>query len=239
MVMKFLRKRRTIKIVMWATAIAVIPGFLIWGIGLTGAGRAGTLAATVNRRDITRREFYDRLSKTEQRYREMLGDKYDEFAKHLNLEQSVLDEMIREKILETEGARRRVKVTDAEVLAAVRSDPVFKDEKGNFSQQRYDAIISNLSEEQITEIEKAVRKAVFMQKLREKVLSETSIQVSDGEIDEFIAKTPTAKDAERETLRQTLRAQKEDRYFRDWMEGARSRAKVTVYLDLKKEEQGG
>ena len=239
MVMKHLRKRKVFTIIMWISAVAVIPGFLIWGIGLTGAGRTSSLAATVNRRDITRREFTDRVADTEREYRRVFGEKYDEFVKQLNVEQIVLEGLIREKIYEAEGAKRRVRVGDREVLAAVKRDPVFRDEKGEFSQEKYNAIISQVAPDEEQKIVEDVRKRLFLQRLQEAVVAETTIAVTDGEVDDYLARTPTAKDTDRESIREMLRSQRESAYFHSWYEGLRTRAKITVYLETMKPLQNG
>ena len=86
MVKKFFRKKRNFRIIMWITAILIIPGFLIWGVGIGGGSKTKYLAAIVNGQPISLREYYMALDRVEERYREIFGDKFDEIIKKENLQ---------------------------------------------------------------------------------------------------------------------------------------------------------
>jgi len=234
MVFKFFRKRRNFKIIMWATAILIIPGFLIWGIGVTGGGREKNLAAVVNRSPITLRDYYAQVGEVEKRYRSMFGENYDRFAANLNIEQSVIEEMIRERILIQQASRRRIRVSDSDVVEAVRSDPAFKDEKGNFSQDLFSRIIGNMPPGELKKIEAGVRKQLLMNKLRQQVTAEGKISVTDAEVDEYVAKNKFAATMDKEQIRKMLQSQKESRYFGEWYEKTRKAARVVVYVATAK-----
>ncbi|MCM8829765.1 MAG: SurA N-terminal domain-containing protein [Candidatus Omnitrophica bacterium] len=97
------------KIILWIIAILIIPGFLIWGVGVGGGGKSQYYAATVNKEHITLREYYKELGEVEEQYRKIFGEKTSELLKGLNIEQGVLESMIREKILLQEARRRRIR----------------------------------------------------------------------------------------------------------------------------------
>jgi len=225
---------------MWTVAIIIIPGFLIWGIGMSSASRKSTMAASVNRQDISQRDYYQALNETEQNYRKVFGDKYDEFAGKLNLEKGVLEELIREKILDQQARKRRIRVSDREVLDTIKSDPVFKDEKGVFSHDKFQSIIANVPPAELTKIEEGTRQRLKIQKLKQQVVSETTIAVTDAEVNDYVARVtppapakgvktpPTAPD--KEQVRKMILWQKEEKYFSEWYGRVRKAAKVETYV---------
>lgn len=237
MVFKILRKRKNVKIILWIITILIIPGFFLWGVGV-GSSRHLYYAAVVNRQPITLREFYKQLGKVEEKYREIFGDRYSEIRDKFNIEKDVLENMIREKILLNEAKRRRIKIFKNEIIEAVKSDPVFKNEKGEFDPQKYKEIMERIPDEELRRIEQEIRKEILINKLKEQVISETNIQVSDTEIDEYIKKTNGEK-IDRESIRKILLWQKREKYFNDWYSNLRKNAKVIIYIPLEKGEKSG
>ena len=57
MLSRWFRKKRNFKIIMIVTAIFVIPGFIIWGVSISGEDKK-YLAAKVNKQPIYLNEFY-------------------------------------------------------------------------------------------------------------------------------------------------------------------------------------
>ncbi len=233
MVMKFLRKKKNMKMILWAVAILIIPGFLIWGVGLGGGGRSSYYAATVNREPISRRDFYKNLNEMEQRYRQMFGEGAESFLKNINMEQIVLEDMIRERLLLQQAKKKRVRVQNSEIIEAIKSDPVFKDEKGNFSQARYKEIVSNYPAEEMRKIEDGIRKNITISKLRELVASEAGISVTDAEVDEYMKKNQMAG-SDRESVRKNLMWQKGEEAYRKWYEETKKKSKIQVFLSMEK-----
>ncbi|MCM8804296.1 MAG: SurA N-terminal domain-containing protein [Candidatus Omnitrophica bacterium] len=232
MAFKFLRKRKNVKIILWIITILIIPGFFFWGVNI-GGDRQSQYAAIVNREPITIREFYDQLWKVEERYREIFGDGYKEIRDKLNIEKNLLESMIREKLLINQAKKRRIKVFKNEIIEVIKSDPAFKNEKGEFDEERYRQIISNMSDDQLKKIEDQIRKEIILQKLKDQILSETNIVVSDQEIDQYLKHTQS-KNIDRENIRKMLLWQKREKYFEDWYKTIREKAKVIIYLQLDK-----
>ncbi len=229
--MKFFRKKKNARIILWITAILIIPGFLIWGVGISGGGRTRYLAATVNREGITQREYYQQLNQVEQNYRRFFGDRFDEIARNLNLEKAVLEELIREKLLTQQVRRRHIRVTDSEVIEAIKSDPAFRDEQGKFSQDKFSRIIAQIPPEELSKIEEDTRHRLLQQKLKQDVVAEGNLKVTDQEVKDYLEKNKGSK-ADEEQVRKMLLWQKEEKYFHDWYEQIRQKAKVTVYMNL-------
>jgi len=213
----------------------IIPGFLIWGVGIKGDKKDKYLVATVNRKPITKRDYYQRFGETEKKYREIFGDKYEEIAKNVNLEKNVLDELIREKILLQEARKKRIRVLDTEIVEVVKSDPVFKDEKGKFSQEKFSGIINNYLPEELRKIEDNVRKSILLQKLRQQVVAEGTIKVTDEEVAEYIEKNKISKEIEGESIMKMLLWQKKEKYYTDWYNGVRKMAKVAIFIHISED----
>jgi len=234
MLTKFFRRKRNMKIVLWIVALMIIPGFLIWGVNISGAQRRSSCAAIVNKDEITLREFYTRLSDIEESYRQIFGDKYDEIKNNLNIEEGVLEDMIREKLLLQQARKKRIRVFNNEIIEAVKSDPAFKDDAGKFDEKKYREIISNIPDEELKKIEDDVRKKITFEKLKNLVVSEGNIKVSDEEVADYI-KRNNLKDVDKEQLRKVLLWQKMEKYFNDWYSQIRKTAKVEIYLPLNKQ----
>ncbi|HOC03704.1 MAG TPA: SurA N-terminal domain-containing protein, partial [bacterium] len=99
MLSRWFRKKRNFKIIMIVTAIFVIPGFIIWGISISGEDKK-YLAAKVNKQSIYLNEFYKVLDETKQQYRDILKENYSKLINETELEKMVLSRMIQEKLLE-------------------------------------------------------------------------------------------------------------------------------------------
>lgn len=233
MIMKFLRKKKRIKIILWIVAIFIIPGFLIWGVGLGSGNKKAYYAAIVNKEPITLREYYKSLSDMEQRYREIFGDASAEFIKNINLEKIVLDNLIREKLLLQQARKKRVRVLNNEIIEVIKSDPAFKNEKGVFDQKKYKEIIASYPTEELKKIEDDIRKRITIDKLRELVISEVNINITDADVDEYIKKNQMS-DADRESLRRNLLWQKKEEVFNKWYEAVKNKSKIEIYLSFNK-----
>ena len=236
MAFKFLRKRKNVRIILWIITILIIPGFFLWGVGIEG-GRKSHYAAVVNREPITLKEFYDQLWKIEEKYKEIFGESYNQLRDKLNLEKNILESMIREKLLFQEAKKRRIKVYKNEIVNVIKQDPVFKNEKGDFDEEKYKQILSNYPDEELVKIENQIRKEILIQKLKDQVVSETNISVEEKEIDDYIKNVGSEK-VNREDIRKMILWQKRERYFEDWYKKVREKAKVIIYLNLKENKNG-
>ncbi len=233
MALKFLRKKKNMKIILWIITIFIIPGFLFWGVGV-GGKRSSLYAAIVNREPITLKEFYDRVWKVDEKYREIFGENYNQIRDKLNIEKSVIESMIREKLLLQEARKRRIRVFKNEIIEVFKLDPAFKNEKGQFDEEKYKKIVASYPDEELKKIEDEIRKEILIQKLKEQVISETNIEVKDTEIEEYL-KHVGDKSVDKENIRRVLLWQKREKYFEDWYKNLRKQSKVIIYLNLERE----
>ena len=229
MLSRWFRKKRNFKIIMIVTAIFVIPGFIIWGVSISGEDKK-YLAAKVNKQSIYLNEFYKVLDETKQQYRDILKENYSKLINETELEKMVLSRMIQEKLLEQLYKKHHIKVSSSEIMEVIKSEPSFKNEKGQFDESKFKAYFSRISPEKTKEIEDEIRNSIKYQKLKQEVLAETTIVVDDAEVK--AAMGDKIKQAQFEDVKRYIQAQKEDQYFQNWLEKQREKAKIEVYLNL-------
>jgi peptidyl-prolyl cis-trans isomerase D len=114
------------------------------GLGSYFDGRRGvTWAAKVGRHEVTIKEFQQAMSRTEDRYRQILGANYN--AKLLD-PRSVLDDLIDQNVLLEEADRLGVVASDEEVARTIRGFGMFKNDQGKFDRELYDDYLSRASQ---------------------------------------------------------------------------------------------
>ncbi|HOK79705.1 MAG TPA: SurA N-terminal domain-containing protein [bacterium] len=231
MLMKWFRKKRNFRMVMIVTAALVIPGFVIWGVSISGTDKR-YLVATVNNQPIYQHEFYRTVEEIRQQYRDILKDNYSKFINETELEKMVLNRMIQEKLLEQLYRKHHIRVRDSEILDVIKSEPSFKNEKGQFDEAKFRAYFSRISPEKTKEIENQIRNSIKYQKLKQEVLSETTIVVSDQEVKSLMGGSTDQNKFQ--DIKRYVQAQREDQYFQQWLEKQKNNAKIEVFLNLDK-----
>ena len=230
MLMKWFRKRRNFRMVMIVTAALVIPGFVIWGVSISGSDRR-YLVARINNEPIYQHEFYRILEETRQQYRDILKENYSKLINETELEKMVLNRLIQEKFLDQLCRKHRIRVRSSEIMEVIKAEPAFKNEKGQFDEAKFKAYFSRISPEKTKEIEDQIKASIRYQKLKQEVLSETTIVVSDDEVRKLAGND--VKDENISNIKRYLQSQKEEQYFQQWLEKQRSKAKIEVFLNLE------
>lgn len=230
MLMKWFRKKRNFKIVMIVTALLVIPGFIIWGVSISGEDKR-YIAAKVNKQPIYLNEFYRVIDETKQKYRDILKENYSKFINERELEKMVLSRMIQEKLLEQLYRKHHIKVSPSEIMEVIKSEPSFKNENEQFDEAKFKAYFSRIPPEKTKDIENQIRSGIKYQKLKQEVLTETTIVVSDAEIKAAMGNN--IKEDQFQNIKRYLQTQKEDQYFQNWLEKQRDKAKIEIYLNLE------
>jgi|GEM_PF-3691779 len=136
--------RRHYKYFLIATAVLVIPTFIMWG----GPGRmlqkrpGEEEVARVNGTPITAEELAHSMAAARQRLRAALGENYDpDMFGGGALMQRVLNDLVTAKLVRQEVDRLRIRVSHEAVEEWLRSQPqFFKD--GEFSAEDYNAFVS-------------------------------------------------------------------------------------------------
>ena len=138
--------RRHYKYFLIATAILVIPTFIMWGGYSRGVleKRPGEQeVARVNGTPITAEELRRNLAAARQRLRAVLGDNYDpDMFEGAAFTQRALSDLISATLIRQEADRLRIRVSQEAAEKFLRSDPAFfKD--GKFSAEEYNAFVNS------------------------------------------------------------------------------------------------
>lgn len=160
--LKYMRKNKQ----KWMMSIilgAIILVFVFWGIGTIREKRAD-FAAEVNGEVITRIEFKQAYDNAIRRYRQMYGDALsDELLAKMELEKTVLNELITQILLQKGAADLGIEVSDQEVQDSIRNITVFH-ENGKFSSKRYEDLLRGNSLVPAV-FEESVRKDLLFDKI--------------------------------------------------------------------------
>jgi len=229
---RILGKKKVAKRIFWGLAIVIIPSFVIWGVGAEMQSARATLAAKVNRKAISQDDFHNRLYDVLSQYRQFANSEpIENSAEMEKIKKSVLEDMIRQAVISQEIKRRRIKVTDKELLDVVRADPSFRDEKGIFDERRFQEIVAGMPDEEWIKIEDNLRKNLSLRKLQNLVGSEAQVKVTDQEMLDYRKKYSLAPDAVKdEDLRKVILNQKTNESFENWYQGLRKKAKIKIYI---------
>src|SRR3989338_7006577 len=174
--LKFLRKKGIAKKVLWVLAIVIIISFGVFGTAnyLQFQNNAVSYAGKIFGKQIS----FDDFEKSFQhaRYQSILRywDNYQKISQFLNLESEAWDRLI----LLHEARRKKIKIPDQEVIAAIQDFEFFK-QNGAFNRQIYEDILRYVFRCHPRDFEEAIRESLVFAKLYE---GETaSLTVSEQE----------------------------------------------------------
>ncbi|MBU2496076.1 MAG: SurA N-terminal domain-containing protein [Candidatus Omnitrophota bacterium] len=229
---RILGKKKVAKRIFWGLAIVIIPSFVIWGVGTEMQSARKTFAAKVNRQVISQDDYYNRLQEILNQYRQFFKQEPAENSAEMEkIKKSVLEDLIRQAVISREIKRRRIKVTDQELLDVVRGDPSFRDEKGNFDERRFQETVAGMPDEEWIKIEDNLRKNLSLRKLQNLVGSEGQVKVTDQDLIDYRKKYSLAPDIVKdEDLRKAIFGQKANEAFENWYQQLRKRARVEIYI---------
>ena len=129
--------RRVMQIVLGLIAIT----FATWGIeSYTRFAGGRDAVAKVNGSEISQREFDEQLRQQQEGMRRMFGSQVDPAAfDNPEMRRAVLDQMVNERVVATETAKRNLWFDDKRLSEAILSIPEFQ-VGGKFSEQRFDDV---------------------------------------------------------------------------------------------------
>ena len=123
--------------------IAIIAIVFVFYFGYSFREKAGGKVAYVNGELITgdeyRKAYFARLDVLKRQYQSMWNDK---LLKALDLENTVLEELIEKRLIGLEAERIGLGITDQEIQDTILSYPAFQN-NGRFDQNRYHALLGN------------------------------------------------------------------------------------------------
>jgi len=229
---RILGKKKVAKRIFWGLAIVIIPSFVIWGVGSEMQSARKTFAAKVNRQAISQDDFYNRLYDVLSQYRQFSKEEPAENSPEMEkIKKAVLEDMIRQAVISREIKRRRIRVTDQELLDVVRQDPSFRDEKGNFDERRFQGTVAAMPEEEWLKIENGLRENLAFRKLQNLVSNEGQVKVTGQDLADYRKKYALAPDVVKdEDLRKVILSQKAGEFFENWYQQLRKKARVEIYI---------
>ena len=132
--------KRLIQIFLFLIAIT----FATWGIESYTQFRGGRdTVATVNGLDISQREFADELRRQQDQLRRMFGGAVDPaMLDSPEMQRSVLEAMIGQRLVASEAARAHMFLSREAVIEAITGAPEFQ-EDGKFSPAKYSAYLAS------------------------------------------------------------------------------------------------
>jgi peptidyl-prolyl cis-trans isomerase D len=159
------RHKRLLEIVL---VVLIVPPFALFGVDwyFRGTDSADQVARVGNTR-ITQQEFGQALRQRQEQLRQMMGGKVDQaMLDSPDVRRAVLEQLIDERISYTAALKSGMNVPVAELRSLIGDIPAFKDEKGQFSPQRYREL---LNAQGMTEgsFEASMRKDMIINRNRE------------------------------------------------------------------------
>jgi peptidyl-prolyl cis-trans isomerase D len=130
------RNKRLLEIIL---IVLIVPPFALFGVDwyFRGSDSADQVARVGSTR-ITQQEFGQALRQRQEQLRQMMGGKVDQaMLDSAEVRRGVLDQLIDERVSYTAALKSGMNVPIAELRSVIGEIPAFKDEKGNFSPQRY------------------------------------------------------------------------------------------------------
>jgi peptidyl-prolyl cis-trans isomerase D len=174
----FLRKRKRNWIIIFFLGLIILSFVVFYGAGKLHDPTA-VQVAEVNGEVISQREFSIAYERAVDRYRQMLkGSLTPEMLKGLNIKGSLLEEMIRNKLLLQEAHGLGLTATDDDLVAQLSQVPEFQ-VGGRFNKDRY---LQVLRANQIlpAQFESDQRDQLTMQRLYGVVLD--AVHVTEAEV---------------------------------------------------------
>jgi peptidyl-prolyl cis-trans isomerase D len=175
-----LRKRKRSWVVTFLLALIVVVFVLFYGGGQMGEPESDKVAE-VNGEVIRQREFGLQYQRMLDVYRNMTkGEMTPEILKSLKLKNSVMEDMIQQRLLLQETRRLGLEVTDEELMRAIAGVPEFQID-GRFSKNRYLQLL-RANRLNPGEFEEERRRELAVQKLY--AIIQDAVRVSENEVRE-------------------------------------------------------
>jgi peptidyl-prolyl cis-trans isomerase D len=177
-----LHNKKTQKKIYLILIIGVGLPFLLWGTTSSIRGRkVDTYYGKIFGKKISQSEFEDALRAVEIQARMQFGESFYELQKLLNLKNLAFQRLI----LLYEAKRKKIRVTDAELINSIEHNPTFQ-KNGKFDKNLYETIIRYEFQLQPRAFEEYFREDMILKKLSDSVTN--AISLTDQEIKEAYKK---------------------------------------------------
>ncbi len=176
--LKQLRKKENAKRVLWILAIIIVPLFVLWGSvsPMRGQGKIN-YAGKIFGRKVSFEEFNDCLQAVKTQAVLQFGDNFNKVQKFLNLERETWDRLI----LLHEARKRKIKITNQEVVEAIKKYPLFQRD-AKFDPKIYEDVLMYGLHIPPREFEEQIRLSLMFVKLFEDLTK--GVKADDRELAE-------------------------------------------------------
>ncbi len=201
----------------------VILSFIFWGVGTLDKPTAVSVAE-IGKEKITVEEYWRAYENVRQQLREIYKEKFnEEMEKSLKLKETVLNNLIDEKVLLISAAELGVKVTDKELQDAIVNDPRFMRD-GIF---RKDVYFRTLDLNRLTPemFENSMRQQLTLIKMSRFIASSVDINPLD-------LKGIDGDEKKVNEARQAILADKRNAAIKSYVDSVKQRMKFKVNMDL-------
>lgn len=176
--LKALRNKKTAKKIWITLAIIIVPAFVLWGSGSLMRNKENySYVGKIFGKKIPLQEFKDTLEAVRNELTMRFGDNLSEAKKNIDLEYEAWKRLI----LLHEAKRRKITVSDSEVVELIESYPFFQ-RNGKFDQKLYSEILKYELHTQDRIFEEQTRSTLMLSKLYKQITE--NISVNETEIKE-------------------------------------------------------
>jgi peptidyl-prolyl cis-trans isomerase D len=170
--LKQLRKKKTAKKIWIVLTVLILPAFLFWGFGsfLRSKQGASDYAGKILGRRVPFQEYQDAADAVKNLMIIQFGDKLAEAQKNVNVGSLAWERLL----LLTEARKRRIKISDREVVEAIANYPFFQ-RNGKFDNQIYSQTLQYVFRTQPRIFEEQTRTGLEISKLYKDVSGNLSV----------------------------------------------------------------
>ncbi|MFH1847906.1 MAG: SurA N-terminal domain-containing protein [Candidatus Omnitrophota bacterium] len=175
--LKQLRQKKTMKRILWAMAIIIIPAFVFWGAGsAVRSGKDAKYAGRIFGKNIPFDKYAASWHAVKNDALIKYGSDLQKYIGSMDLERQAWERLV----LLAEAGKKKIKVNDREVVETIGGFPFFRS-KGRFDQKTYELILTQVFKTDPREFEEQIRGSIMVSKLTESVIK--GVSVSDEEVE--------------------------------------------------------
>jgi len=173
--LKALRKKEVAKRILYVLAAIIIPAFVLWGAGsLIRDRRTANYAGEIFGKKISLDQYRGSLLAVKNQAIIKFGENFFKLQSFLNLEKEAWDRLI----LLHEARKRKIKVSDKEVVLRIRSLPFLKTNE-EFDQKLYQYLLDRVLQTRARDFEEEIRHALMFEKLFEQITNDITVTDED------------------------------------------------------------
>ena len=147
----------------------------------SGRGTMDGVAAKVGGVTITEAQFIKEMRNTEQRFRSMYGDQFEQVRGQLDIPTMTLQSLIDRQLLLDQAAKLDLEVGNDELLEKITSFPAFQRDDGSFVGEELYARVLRSNQMTPEEFEQSLRRDLLVEKLQQAMAA--GIVISDAEVE--------------------------------------------------------